>query len=50
MGVKDENCDSGGLVAIFNKKAEICASQLWFEDENGYIRSTLNGYVMDTNG
>ena len=50
MGVKNEDRDSGGQLAIYCKKPEVCASQLWYEDENGYIRSKLNGYVLDTSG
>ena len=50
LGVKSQSRDSGAQVCIYTKKPEVCASQLWYEDENGLIRSKLNGYVLDSAG
>jgi hypothetical protein len=48
LAVKNQCRDSGAQVAIYMRKPESCASQLWYEDENGIIRSKLNGYVLDS--
>lgn len=48
MTVKGDNRDSGSQVVNAAKKEKKCPTQLWYEDQQDYIRSAFNGYVFDS--
>ena len=51
LDVKGEKKDSGGDLILYDRKlGEPAGNQLWYEDEDGIIRSKLNGYVLDCAG
>lgn len=47
LDVKNNDPNPGAKVIMYDRKAELENNQLWYEDENGVLRSKLNGFVME---
>lgn len=48
IDVRGNNADAGVEVVLYDRNSPATANQLWYEDEEGLLRSKLNGYVLDT--
>jgi hypothetical protein len=50
LDIKGDEVSAGAPLIVYDRKSTPCPNQLWYEDENGILRSKLNGYVIDTRG
>ncbi|ELU00451.1 hypothetical protein CAPTEDRAFT_225061 [Capitella teleta] len=50
MDVEKASSKPGTKVVLFRDKGQMDDNQLWYEDEEGIIRSKLNGFAMDASG
>ena len=47
LDVKGADPSPGAKVIMYDRRTELANNQLWYEDENGVLRSKLNGFVME---
>nr|UCK81498.1 ricin lectin domain-containing protein 7 [Arenicola marina] len=50
MDVKKNDSRPGAQVVLWQDKGDMADNQLWYEDQDGIIRSKLNGFTFDTSG
>ena len=48
LDVRGDEASAGAGLIIYDRKPVVSANQVWYEDEQGLLRSKLNGYVIDT--
>jgi len=48
LDISGDNTSAGASVIMYDRKNVQAPNQLWYEDENGILRSKLNGYVLDS--
>jgi len=48
LDVRGDEASAGASLIVYERKPVVTANQVWYEDENGLLRSKLNGYVIDT--
>ena len=48
LDVRGDDASAGASLIIYDRKPVVSANQVWYEDEQGLLRSKLNGYVIDT--
>jgi hypothetical protein len=47
LDVKHNNANPGAEVIMWNKKSPPARNQLWYADQQGFIRSALNDFALD---
>ncbi|ELT94404.1 hypothetical protein CAPTEDRAFT_173258 [Capitella teleta] len=50
LDINEGNPAPGAELIVWDKNEGATDNQLWYEDRHGYIRSKLNGLVIDTTG
>ena len=50
LDVRGADPKPGTKLIIYEAKGDMADNQLWYEDQNGIIRSKLNGFAIDTSG
>ena len=48
LDVQGDEASAGAGLIVYDRKPVVSANQVWYEDEQGLLRSKLNGYVIDT--
>ena len=48
LDVRGDEASAGAGLIVYDRKPVVSANQVWYEDEQGLLRSKLNGYVIDT--